>query len=163
MFPWLWYIRKNPESPEQLAEICKTPAKVALWMWHRIWYKSDHNKHGVRQKFDRPKKVLKDKSGDCEEFAGLAFVTLPYLDDVGECHFIGVFEEGTGKGHAVCAYQYKGKWFHMSNWGNVKCPKAKSLEDIPGYVYKKWKTWTEYFITKGRMKPVKRHFKGVEL
>lgn len=158
-----WKKKVKVRSTEQLAEVCKTPAKIVAWVHRNIWYKDDMKSQGVKDYWQTAAETLTLKTGDCEDFSCLIGEALSYIGVVS--YILAVIPED-GFGHAVCVYEFQGKTYAASNWDtrvvDYQCP----TQDIAEKVYKNWKTATIYSINtivEGKNKPTKRIFRGVEL
>ena len=153
--------RKKIKTPEDLAKNCKTPEGLNSWMWWHIKYISDWEHHKKAEFFQPPDMTLRVKAGDCDDYAWLAYATLEHFG-VQDKHLISVTDDNRQR-HMVCAYYWKGDWFHISNWGNTYCKKARLLKDVPPYVYKNWIRWVKWIPLENTLKAVKAHYPGVEL
>lgn len=150
----MFFLFKNPKTPEELAKICKNPKRLASWLRRRVWYVSDDKKHGY-DKWQTPKLTLKDRSGDCDDFSILAKATLEYM---GFKPFLlavytwDSYKSWLGKGHLVTVFYWKNRYWHISNWGLKKSIESSSevkmtnkvYDEIAATVYKNFKKWSLY-------------------
>ncbi|RLF67875.1 MAG: hypothetical protein DRN26_01065 [Thermoplasmata archaeon] len=74
---------------------------------------------GAIDHISKPEKFYQTKTGDCDEFAAFACRVLPWKSFI----LSVTWYEKKGsflrrfKGHNVCLYFYKGRWWHIGNWG----------------------------------------------
>lgn len=146
---------------DEILEINKrNPEKICQWILRNIWYVSDKANHGGEYAQTAEETLTgiyrtgskgTPCSGDCDDFVILAQECFNRLGI--ENHFLAIFKlvdyAGSipiwGDGHAILAIHMDNKWYHFSNWGFKRCLDAKSLEDVPPYIYKKgnWQKCTE--------------------
>jgi hypothetical protein len=135
----MFYLFKNPKTPEELARICKNPKRLASWLVHRIRYVSDEKKHGY-DKWQTPLKTLWDRTGDCDDVSLLAKAALECLGF--KSFLLGVFAwKGTDRydmvGHLVCVFYWRGRYWHVSNWGLKPSVKTTEEDAITEKIYNK--------------------------
>ena len=129
LFPFCW---KYPKTVDALAKQVKTPWQLSVFLWHRIWYKSDKDVHGLPDHWQKAEETLQRRTGDCEDFSILAKAVL----DIWGYETKIIVVCNPKEAHAVCAFRYKDKWYHISNWGMVK-------GETPESVYKNWTLYQE--------------------
>lgn len=142
----MFFLFRSPKTVAQLAHCCNKPWKLGMWLWHRVWYKSDLEVHGKREYWQDPEETLKRRTGDCEDFAILAKAALTKLGY--RPFLLGVFPE-RGVGHVVCCYLEPKRLLYYTidnKKGNKK--RAHHMWDVPGKVMKNWKVWRIYGNTK---------------
>jgi len=135
----MFYLFKNPKTPEELAGICKNPKRLASWLWHRIKYVSDDKKHGY-DKWQKPNETLRDRTGDCDDFSLLAKAALECL---GFKPFLLTVYKWKGydrydmKGHMVAVFYWKDRYWHISNWGLKTAVKTSEYLEMSEDIYSK--------------------------
>jgi len=74
---------------------------------------------GVIDVISKPERFYETKTGDCDEYAAFAHRVLSWSSAILSVTWFDpkakLFKKFTG--HNVCVYHYKGKWYHISNWG----------------------------------------------
>jgi hypothetical protein len=98
---------------DELVEHCKqSPEKLGNWIVQHIWYKEDMAKWGKREYYQSPSETLskdnkfKLQSGDCEDYAILAYACLLKLGY--EPKLMVLYTRTTA--HCICVFLYKKKW-----------------------------------------------------
>jgi len=147
----MFFIFKTPKTPKDLAKICKTPRRLAWWLFYRISYRSDAKKHGY-DKWQSPEETLHDRTGDCDDFSILAKSVLEYLGF--KVFLLAVYRwKGSDrydmKGHLVAVFYWRDSYWHISNWGLKQSVKTSEYlemseeiySDIAETVYKDAKIW----------------------
>lgn len=155
------YLFKRPRTARELGEVCRTPARLDRWMnflspIRGIRYVTDREQYGVKEVFQPPRVTLRILSGDCEDYAWLASAALRCMG-VSHPQVITV-KDARPREHAVCAFYYRGAWYHISNWGLKLCRGASCLADVPFFVYHDWVRWTEWMESGDTLKPLKAHY-----
>jgi hypothetical protein len=120
-----------------------SPETLEKWMKKNLEYQKDEKGY-----WKTPVETLKDKGGDCEDFARLVGSVLERLGYEG--HIVVVlFKDKKGKraGHAVYAFKekrglYRGTWSLFSNTYYVQTKSTYPLEAI----FKKYRTWTRIYL-----------------
>lgn len=89
-----------------------TPEQISIWLQQNFTYKMDEIEH-----FKKPKDMIKDKIGDCEDFAFLTNAILNDLKIKNKVLAIGLFtdKDGNRSGHAICVFKYNGSWQFLDN------------------------------------------------
>jgi len=168
-----WFFQKKLTSVKEIVEKCKNnPKKICNWIEFHISYISDEKNHDINDYWQTPQETLTGKyrdgregtpyTGDCDDYVVLAQACLKTVGV--ESFILGVFtpEEYVGdipskyKGHAILAFMLNNNWYHFSNWGLKRCWKAKKLEDVAPYVYKKG-YWQECWFANGTLNKGKIH------
>jgi len=155
--------KKKKVTIKWLTENCTSPERLSAWLRRNIYYKTDVETHGVRDYWQHPEWTLRNREGDCEDFAWLAYEVLKKQGYSPE--LISV-THSNGNTHAVCAFFANLSWYHMSNWRMKKCDNALCLKDVAQYVYRNWivcEVYSPVQIKLGKAKPILRYYKGVNL
>lgn len=141
MFRWLKLMFFNPKTLQELIQECRTPKDITTWTDNHIWYNTDMKNHNVKEYWQTAEETFKSRTGDCEDFAVLQYMVLKQCGY--DPHIFAVFSKSRG-GHGVCGVfdNSNDKWVHLSNWG-YKTTKAKTLAEVPTYVYDDWTHWME--------------------
>ena len=155
------YLFRKAKTPSELATICKTPKRLARWMWCHLQYEDDKTQYGVNEYFATPQELLKSRKGDCEDYAWLAYSVITKLG-FQEVYVIDVKKTSTLV-HAVCAFYDTGEWYILGTEGLHRCDGVLFHKDIPSWMEPDWKYWTEYHIVEGKLKAKQRHYAGVIL
>ena len=121
-----------------------SPKRLWWWMFQYLKYIKDITKHEVVELWQTSEETLEYRTGDCEDYAILAYDVLKELNP----HIIVVAEQLARYGHAVCTFKWSGYWYHISNWG-LKKTAAKTFEEVYKYTYKDCARWYET-DTKGK-------------
>ncbi len=74
---------------------------------------------GVLDIISKPEKFFETKEGDCDEFAAFASKVLSWESSILSVTWLDTQAKWFKKfkGHNVCLYYYKDKYWHISNWG----------------------------------------------
>jgi hypothetical protein len=74
---------------------------------------------GVIDVISKPEKFYETKIGDCDEFAAFASKTIFWRSFILSVTWFDPKAKWFGKfkGHNVCIYCYKRKWYHIGSWG----------------------------------------------
>jgi plasmid rolling circle replication initiator protein Rep len=99
----------------------KSPSDLGKWLSESFTYQAEKEDY-----WKTPEETVKDKGGDCEDFAILA---QKVLEDLGyKAYLIILANKETNKGHAVCLFKEKDGTFSVfDNYTYTK------------YGYKSWK------------------------
>ena len=130
------YLFKTPKTVWQLAELCKTPKRLARWVWFRISYITDKEQYGQMEHWPTAEQVLRTRKDDCDGISILCRDTLRLMGYSAYVH--GIYAKD--KGHAVCVYRDdRDIYWHLSNWGLHRV--GNVVYDVPNKIYKNWKVW----------------------
>lgn len=80
--------------------------------------------------------TFKRRSGNCNDFSSMYMAALMRLGY--DAQMLSVFRSQT-EGHAVCAFQQGGLFYHISNWyGFVAGYNVSTMRDLAATVYPDW-------------------------
>ena len=130
-----WFNLDKIATLDELAKYTyKDPKKLANWLRHHIYYKTDKKS---TDEWEPAEIAFKRLSCDCEELASIVYEVL--LKWGWTPHIVVVWN---GKrAHAVCAFHY-GKWSYV-DFAGLTVTNAMSLGTVPEYVYADWTGWSE--------------------
>jgi len=76
---------------------------------------------GLIDVISKPEKFYATKTGDCDDFAAFACRVLCWPSFIISVTWFDPKAKWFKKfqGHNVCAYYYKERWWHISNWGRM--------------------------------------------
>lgn len=106
--------RKYKKLPQDLPW---TTAQVQKFFSQCTWKQDALG--GVCDIISKPERFYETKTGDCDEYAIFACRVLPWESMILSVTYIDPKRKWFRKfrGHNVCLYSYKDKWYHLSNWG----------------------------------------------
>ena len=131
---------------DELIEYCKKdPQTISEWIISHIEYKSDFDKWGILDYFQSPSQTLSIdnkydlQSGDCEDYAILAFACLKKLGY--KPRLLVMY--GNNRAHCICIFIYKGRWNYLGEE-----PLTKTNVLFPGWIMYSYniKEKTNYLI-----------------
>lgn len=141
MFKWLkeLFQGKDCQSVAELVKNFPTLDKLGWWIEQNIFYKID----GVSDEWKSSERTLKDRAGDCEDFANLCYDCLVALDY--KPHILVMYEKR--KAHAICAFkewETARVWRYYDNGVLHTCTRLVfTLEDVAHYAMPKLIWWRE--------------------
>jgi predicted transglutaminase-like cysteine proteinase len=102
----------------------------ARWLKYNVAYSKDLG----QDRWTPPVETLKNKKGDCEDFA---FLTSSALHVLGyETHILALTT--TERAHAICAFKYKETYFWFDN-EKLKKTSTKTLNDLAKLLMRRYK------------------------
>jgi len=140
-----WRVKNKGITVGELAELCDTPEKLSAWLRRNIRYVTDKEKHGVKDHWQTAGETLRDRTGDCDDFAILARAVLRLQGYnaklLSVTQWVG-YRRDLKKSHMVCAVEIEGVYWHIGNWKMEAC--GILLSDVADKVYPDAKIWMEY-------------------
>jgi len=112
----------------------KTPQDIEDWFFKEGFT----YQHDINNEIKLPKETVKDKGGDCEDFA---ILVSKILKDIGYKNYkVAIYWDAKDgeHGHAICIFQENGKWNYFSNQIYYRIEVNYILTPINHY-YSKWK------------------------
>jgi len=142
-FPWLWYCGRRAKTVKDLIKITNNnPSRLAMWMYHNIWYEKDKTQYGLKEYWARPEETLENKKGDCDDFAILAHAVLSKIGY--DPKIVGAFNDNDG--HAECVFfddRYN-RWGSIANKGFKK--HGDTFNGVGPRLIKNANLWRKYDI-----------------
>lgn len=119
-------------SVNTLASYLRSPQDVALYMWRYFDYEGDRRQFGKEDYWQSPAEIVKNKKGDCEDFALFA---KQILDLNGySAYVLNLY--GT-KDHAICIFRQNGKYGAVDG-GKFVAADFDDLRDLLSYMDPFW-------------------------
>ena len=85
------------------------PVSLEMWLHDNFEYEKEE-----KDIWKYPHQMIKDKKGDCEDFAFLSSAILTDLNIENRPMFL--YQKSKNKGHAITAVKQDGSWSYMDNW-----------------------------------------------
>ncbi|MBI3316522.1 MAG: transglutaminase-like cysteine peptidase [Candidatus Omnitrophica bacterium] len=112
-----------------------TPQDIARYIWKNFLYEDDQRLFGVRDRWQSPEELLKNKRGDCEDFALFAREVLRLQG----YHTFLLNLYGDRYAHTLCIYKENGKYRALD--GTEVLPYAEvHLNDLIQKIHSPWKS-----------------------
>ena len=123
---------------DQLVKKYKTVDRICKWIESNIEYKSDSEVWGVGDYWQTAEETLRLKTGDCEDFAILAYECLKSLGI--EAKLIDI--KTNKRGHVICVFKRGGLWSYFSS-GGLKDYRTENYRDLLRYAAAGWIFYAE--------------------
>jgi len=95
---------------DELIKYCKeSPEKISEWISNNIKYKDDMVVWDKEDYYQSPSETLNLKTGDCEDYAILAYACLKKLGYKPRLLVMTTVTEA----HCICIFVYKKKWHYI--------------------------------------------------
>lgn len=153
----MFYLFKRPKNnkPSELACICKTPKRLAWWLWFKIEYTSDIELYKKSDYHAPPEMTLEKRKGDCEDVAWVAYATLRELR-YNDVHLISLHTHEYG--HMICVYRDSLGWqFIDTATRYTRCDEATNLRDVSTVACSGWDMMIEWEVDKNKLKQKNTH------
>lgn len=125
---------QNP-SLRDLATKLQTPENIAKYLWKNFLFENDQRLFGTEEHWQSPEEFLKNRKGDCEDFALFAH---EMLKANGISSFLlNVY--GGRFAHTVVVFKEDGK-YHVIDGSDVRRLGAGNLREVASEIYPHWKT-----------------------
>jgi hypothetical protein len=113
----------------------KTPDAIAGYIWKNFLFEKDQRQFGKEDYWQSPEELMKNRKGDCEDFARFA---LEVLKANGIQGFLMNIYGGNGRyAHTICVFK-DGDLYQVIDGDKVKKIDAKSLEEVSEKMYDHW-------------------------
>lgn len=136
-------------APLYPKNIIKCPRTLSAWL------RQNTKKQAECEKCDHwktPKEMMKDKAGDCEDFA---FLNQAILKDLGyETKVIWIYGNIKSKNiknhfsHAICIFRNNNKWQIMDNQDYIYWESFDTVAEIAKWECDTWVWWREIKLPK---------------
>ena len=121
---------------EAVTRACPTPAVLGEFLHQHIRFSDDAVSRGVPDYWQTPEESLERGEGDCEDYALLA---QEVFQRQGVEAFLFSLYGKDGYAHTVCVF-LEGSFYSLMNQDRVVHLQARSLEELAGFLYRRW-TW----------------------
>jgi hypothetical protein len=116
----------------------KTPQDLGNWLEANFTYQAEKGEY-----WKTPEETVRDKGGDCEDFAILADYILKDLNYKSKIIIITGIIDNKFSGHAICVFKNQsGLWEHFSNTDYVNFS-FSTVEELINFFYPQWKSYRE--------------------
>lgn len=118
---------------QALALQLTTPEVIAKFIWKNFSFERDQHQFGREEYWQAPEELLKNKKGDCEDFARFAAEILK-LNGV-NAFLMNIY--GGRFSHTVCVFK-EGDSYNVIDGTSVKRFHSKNLNEIASNLYAFW-------------------------
>jgi len=95
---------------DELVDLChKDPLEISIWIATQIKYEDDWIVWRMEDYWQTPTETLRLKTGDCEDYAILAYASLKKLGFYPKLFVL--YNNDTA--HAICLFRYKHAWYYL--------------------------------------------------
>lgn len=103
--------KRKTSIPEIVQKGSRDFYGLSLWLTQNIRYTKDLS---IQDDWKTSEQTIRNRKGDCEDFAVLAYDCLKYMGTVNIIKILCVYPV-KGAGHAVCAFMDGQKWRYYTN------------------------------------------------
>ena len=119
----------------QLASAYRTPKAIATLLRDQFTFKRDVELFGEADHWQSPEEFVKQKVGDCEDYALLAQALLRRNGI--EAYVVSLFGQ-EGYAHTVCVFKDERSRYNLIDVDKIRYPKAVSLQALASWLYPGW-------------------------
>ena len=132
---WAQTVSSANLTGQKLAGELKTPDDVARYLWRNFSFEDDQRQFHQNEYWQSPEEFLKNRRGDCEDFAVMAQALLKAMGI--KSFLLNVY--GSGYAHTLCVFEEGGK-YQVIDGDRVRRYKAASLEELSRKIHPFWKS-----------------------
>lgn len=128
---------------DELVEFChKDPEELSIWIAFNIKYIDDLEKWGIEDYWQSPSETLESKTGDCEDYAILAYACMKKL---GYHPKVFILYNNTDA-HALCLVKYKHAWYYLGEELLTRTKAWTYMDVVRSYNFYNDTNYTYYYF-----------------